>query len=264
MTATRAADDESATGGGRAMEDGASTYPLFESRVGEEPPRGRWAWLTTLALHGLAALAIVVVPLLAAEQLPPAATQVQAFFVAPQLAPPAPPPPPPAARASAVTRVAPPASSSFSAPVEMPQTLTAEPSLDTGLDGGVPGGVEGGVPGGVVGGVVGGIEAAPPPPQLVRVGGLVHEPRKIRDKAPVYPLIAKRARVQGVVILECVINTQGRVEGVKVLRGLPMLDEAAVDAVKQWVYTPTLVGGVPAEVVMTVTVNFVLRDAVLS
>ena len=72
------------------------------------------------------------------------------------------------------------------------------------------------------------------------------------------------ARVQGVVILECMINTQGRVEGVKVLRGIPTLDDAAIEAVKQWVYTPTLLGGVPVGVVMTVTVNFVLRDAALS
>ena len=249
------------------MDHGGVSHPLFESRVGEDQTGGRWAWPTTLALHGLVALAIVVVPLLAGEQLPPeASSQVRAFFVAPQIAPPPPPPPPPAARASAAPRVVPqPASGSFTAPVEIPDTLAPESSLDTGLEGGVPGGVEGGVPGGVVGGVVGGIEAAPlPPRQLVRVGGLVHEPRKIRDKAPVYPLIALRARVQGVVILECVINTQGRVEGVKVLRGLPMLDEAAVEAVKQWVYTPTLVGGMPADVVMTVTVNFVLRDAALS
>jgi protein TonB len=249
-----------------AMDHGGFAHPLFESRVGEGQPGGRWSWPATLLLHGLAALAIVVLPLLAAEQLPPeASSQVRAFFVAPQIAPAPPPPPPPAARSSAAPRVASRPTSSFTAPVDVPETLAVESSLDTGFEGGVPGGVEGGVPGGVVGGVVGGIEAAPPPPpQLVRVGGLVHEPRKIRDVAPAYPLIAKRARVQGVVILECVINTQGRVEGVKVLRGLPMLDEAAVDAVKQWVYTPTLVGGVPADVVMTVTVNFVLRDASLS
>ncbi len=124
----------------------------------------------------------------------------------------------------------------------------------------MPGGVEGGVPGGVVGGIVGGIEAAPPPPpQVVRVGGQVREPRKVRHVAPVYPRIALNAKVEGVVILECTISPQGRVERVQVLRGIPTLDEAAVDAVKQWAYTPTLVGGVPVAVVLTVTVNFVLH-----
>ena len=63
-------------------------------------------------------------------------------------------------------------------------------------------------------------------------------------------------RVQGVVILECTISPQGKVTDVKVLRGIPLLDQAAIDAVKQWVYTPTLLNGVPVPVIMTVTVNF--------
>jgi protein TonB len=122
--------------------------------------------------------------------------------------------------------------------------------------------VEGGVPGGVVGGVVGGLpaEAPPPPAPVVRVGGLIREPKKVRDAAPVYPSIALAARIQGIVILEATITPQGRVENVRVLRGVPALDEAAVEAVKQWTYTPTLIGGVPVGVIMTVTVNFVLRN----
>jgi protein TonB len=251
-----------------AMESGGSAHPLFESRVGEPEGRRAWAWPLTLSLHALAALAIIVVPLLSSEPLPPEATsQVRAFFVAPQVAPPPPPPPPPAAaRAAVAPRVTPPpAASGFTAPVDIPDTIVADSPLDTGLEGGVPGGVEGGVPGGVVGGVVGGIDAAPaPPPQVVRVGGVIREPKKVKDVAPVYPKIAMTARVQGVVILECVVSPQGRVENVKVLRSIPSLDDAAVDAVKQWVYTPTLLGGVPVGVVMTVTVNFVLRNAVLS
>jgi protein TonB len=119
------------------------------------------------------------------------------------------------------------------------------------------------VPGGVVGGVVGGIEEAapPPPPQVVRVGGVIREPKKVKDVAPVYPNIAMAAKIQGVVILECQLSPQGRVESVKVLRSVPTLDEPAVEAVRQWVYTPTLINGVPVSVVMTVTVNFVLRES---
>jgi protein TonB len=64
--------------------------------------------------------------------------------------------------------------------------------------------------------------------------------------------------VQGVVILECTIGSDGRITDVKVLRGIPLLDAAAVDAVKQWVYEPTLVNGVPARVIMTVTLKFTL------
>jgi TonB family protein len=95
--------------------------------------------------------------------------------------------------------------------------------------------------------------------QAVRIGGNVREPKRLKSVSPVYPPIAKQARVQGVVILECTISPQGRVSDVRVLRGIPLLDEAAVDAVKQWVYTPTLLDGVPVPVIMTVTVNFQLK-----
>jgi protein TonB len=144
----------------------------------------------------------------------------------------------------------------FVAPVEVPDQVRPERGLDLGLEGGVAGGVEGGVPGGVVGGVVGGLPDAPPPPQAVRVGGQIKEPKKLKNINPEYPDIAKQARVQGVVILECTISPQGKVTDVKVLRGIPLLDSAAVEAVKQWVYTPTLLNGVPVPVIMTVTVNF--------
>jgi len=99
---------------------------------------------------------------------------------------------------------------------------------------------------------------APPPAQVVHVGGEIKEPTKLKSVAPVYPEAAKQARVQGVVILECTISPRGDVVDVKVLRGIPLLDQAAVDAVRQWVYTPTLLNGVPVPVIMTVTVNFKL------
>jgi periplasmic protein TonB len=129
---------------------------------------------------------------------------------------------------------------------------------------GVPGGVEGGVPGGVVGGVVGGLPSAPPPPppppqQPVRVGGAIKQPTKLKDVRPVYPPIAQSARVSGVVIIEATIGADGRVKDAKVLRSIPLLDQAALDAVKQWQFTPTLLNGVPVPVIMTVTVNFTLQ-----
>jgi len=93
----------------------------------------------------------------------------------------------------------------------------------------------------------------------VRVGGDIQEPKKIKHVNPAYPETAKRARAQGMVILECNISTEGRVTDVKVLRGVPLLDQAAIDAVRQWVYTPTLLNGTPVPVVMTVTVNFRLN-----
>ena len=78
---------------------------------------------------------------------------------------------------------------------------------------------------------------------------------------PVYPDAAVVSRIEGVVVLECLISPQGRVAEVTVLRGVPLLEEAAVDAVRQWVYTPTLMDGVPVPVLMTVTVRFDLTNA---
>ena len=101
----------------------------------------------------------------------------------------------------------------------------------------------------------------PPSPPLapVRVGGTIKPPVKIYDVKPAYPPIAQSARVQGVVIIEATIGPDGRVKEAKVLRSIPLLDQAALDAVKQWQFTPTLLNGVPVPVIMTVTVNFTLQ-----
>ena len=99
-----------------------------------------------------------------------------------------------------------------------------------------------------------GIEMVP-----VRVAGEIKEPRKIKDVAPVYPPVAQAAGIQGVVILEVVIDTDGKVKDAQVLRPQPSLADAAVAAVRQWEYTPTLVNGVAVPVIMTVTVTFTVR-----
>jgi protein TonB len=182
----------------------------------------------------------------------------------------------------------------FVAPIETPPDLpdvpavgaeglpaaADDPGIPGGVVGGVPEGVEGGVSGGVEGGVVGGVEGgevggtlggqvggvvggegeeAPPKPSgPVRVGGKISEPRKLKNVPPVYPEVAKQARVQGTVVLEATIDPSGRVDDVRVLRGIPLLNDAAVDAVRKWVYSPTLLNGSPVPVIMTVTVNFTL------
>jgi len=216
----------------------------------------------SLALHAIALVLVVVVPMLTSGELPEPNGAVKAFFVEPAAAPPPPPPPPPPAPRAPTAPKTPPRpveeTPKFTAPVEVPEQVKPDAGIDLGVQGGVPGGVEGGVPGGVVGGVVGGLPDAPPPVQAVRVGGVIKEPKKLKHVPPNYPDIAKQARVQGVVILECTISPQGKVTDVKVLRGIPLLDAAAIDAVKQWVYTPTLLNGVPVPVIMTVTVNFKL------
>lgn len=245
----------------------------------------------SIGLHVVVLAAVIILPLLSWDTLPePAGTNIYAFFVEPAAAPPPPPPPPPPAPAKALMTPkakpkveAPKATPEFTAPVDVPQHIQPEQGSDVGSDAGVPagapegveGGVEGGVKGGVVGGVVGGVEggipepeATPPPPPPppptappvpkgpVRVGGQIKEPRKIRNVSPVYPEVAKQARVQGVVVLECVISPSGRVSDVRVVRGIPLLNDAAAEAVRGWSYSPTLLNGVPVPVIMTVTVNF--------
>ena len=106
---------------------------------------------------------------------------------------------------------------------------------------------------GLLGGVSGGV------PGAIRVGGSVRAPTQVNKVAPVYPAIAQSARVQGIVILEATIGVDGKVIDAKVLRSVPLLDQAAVDAVRQWEYTPTLLNGAPVPVIMTVTVTFNLH-----
>ena len=240
-----------------APETDVPSLPL--SGGGPKPAAGAFTGLASALLHAAALAAVVVVPLLTDDRLPDQAGQVEAFFASPiELTAPPPPPPPPSAARAAVRAARPVSAGGFVAPVEVPTDIVPEAALDLAFEGGLAGGVEGGVPGGVVGGIVGGLPDAPPPPPTgpVRVGLEVQEPRKLKHVPPVYPLVAAESRLEGVVILECLIDPRGRVVDVKLVRGLPLLDEAATDAVRQWVYTPTLINGVPTPVIMTVKVTF--------
>jgi protein TonB len=243
---------------------------LFQSLVLTEPEKHAGRAGATIAismvLHCLLVLAVAILPLLFYDALP-SQEALKAFFVAPlEVAPPPPPPPPPPAGARAVVRAAPriqtQAPQGFVAPIEVPSEIKPEEGLDLGVEGGVPGGVEGGVPGGVVGGVVGGLpsEAPPPPARVVRIGGQIKEPKKIREVKPVYPDLAVQSRVSALVILEAEVDTRGYVRAVKVLRGHPLFDEAATEAVKQWRYQPLLLNGEPTGFVLTVTINFNLQQ----
>jgi len=255
----------------RAIETGAPSFePDLEIHMLDElvsdvrRRRGPLGTAVSVLVHLALVVAVIAVPLLLDTPLPEASGAVQAFFAAPlELAPPPPPPPPaPAARPAVEARTPPTErANGFVAPIETPADISPEAGMDFGIEGGVAGGVEGGVPGGVVGGVIGGLPEAPPPPALppVRVGGNIKEPTKLKAVPPVYPDAAVEARLEGVVILECLISPQGRVAEINVLRGVPLLEEAAIDAVRQWIYTPTLMDGVPVPVLMTVTVRFDLK-----
>jgi protein TonB len=211
----------------------------------------------SIAVHLVVLGALVLVPVLSSSDLPEPATGVRAFLVEPPSVA-APPPPPPPAPAAAATRPAPQPSAapSFVAPVETPDGIAPEADSDLGIEGGAPGGVEGGVEGGVVGGIIGGLPSAPAPTAPLRVGGQVKEPTKLKHVVPEYPNLALQARVKGTVVVEALIGPDGRVNDVTVLQGIPMLQEAAVKAVRQWVYTPTLLNGIPVPVIMTITLRF--------
>jgi protein TonB len=118
-------------------------------------------------------------------------------------------------------------------------------------------------------GLVPGVEysAAPPSPPPasvaaqvpVRAGVDIKRPAKVKDAVPIYPATARAARVEGIVIVEATIGPDGKVQDARILRSIRWLDDAALDAVRQWEYTPTLLNGTPIAIVMTVTVNFRLQ-----
>ena len=99
----------------------------------------------------------------------------------------------------------------------------------------------------------------PRPEPVRRVGGDLVAPKKTHHVAPVYPALALAARQAGHVILEAVISEEGTVRDVRVLRSIPLLDQAAIDAVRQWRFSPTMLGGRPVPIAMTVTVTFQLN-----
>ena len=250
---------------------------MFESV--NPPARSRRQQIVTLtasiAAHVAIVGALLILPLLYFSDQLPEPPDMLAFVVASAPPPPPPPPPPPAAAPQKPQPVKPkaaptptprPAAAPTPAPVVAPSEITAPAPLPD-----VPvrelAGIEGGVVGGIVGGVVGGVmPTAPPPPpppppppapaKPVRVGGDIAEPRLVHRVNPEYPSIAISARKEGVVILEATVGADGTVDQVKVLRSEPLLNKAAVDAVKQWRYAPLQLNGQAHPFILTVTVSF--------
>lgn len=213
-------------------------------------------WYTvpvSLALHAIGVLTAVVVPLMATGALPVPYDDVVFVPVVPAPLP----SPPPVHRADVPKSPV----NHDAAPVVTPDTITMEPEWP--FETSVPDAI--GIHDlGIFEGKSALVELAPPAPPIkietpVPVGGQIRPPEKIRDVAPIYPPIAQAARAQGVVIIEAVIGVDGRVQDARALRSAPLLDEAALAAVRQWVYTPTRLNGQPVAVVMTVTVRFQLQ-----
>lgn len=213
-------------------------------------------WYTlplSLISHSAIVVVIVALPILAPVVLPLIAEDMDGFVM---ISVPKPPPLPALKPVTATPVVNPNA-----APIVAPSAITKETGLEAGFENTAASIVDGGIVGEITHGLVEpDLPAAPPPVQQpLRVGSSVRQPVKVRDVAPVYPQIAQAARVQGIVILEATIGPDGRVTNARVLRSVPLLDQAALEAVRQWEYTPTLLNGAPVPVIMSVTVQFTLR-----
>jgi protein TonB len=255
---------------------------MFEQTFVEGTGKTNKSWTVMVSFIGQIVLitVAVILPLIYTEVLP--ATTLQSFLVAPP--PPPPPPPPPAAAPPVkVVKVIPRQfdAGKLMAPKSVPKEIAVikedelpPPSSGVaGVVGGVGSGVAGGTVGGVLGGIIGGIPtAAPPPPppppavkneaplQRIKVCGNVQSAMIIRKTPPVYPQLAKSARVSGVVHLAAVISKDGTIQELHSLGGPALLIQAAMDAVKTWVYRPTMLNGEAVQVETTIDVNFTLNQ----
>jgi len=247
---------------------------MFEDLVESSPVPKKtnkpWTIVVSTLLQVTLLGVLILVPLIYTEALPK--TMLTTLLVAPP--PPPPPPPPPAA--TPVKVVKPVArlmqAGKLMAPRAIPKEVNIIKEQDmppdmgaVGVVGGVPGGVPGGQAGGVLGGIIGGVGSNQPPPpkeapKRIRVGGQVQTAKLVNKVTPVYPPLAKQARIQGTVRLQAVIAKDGSVVELQVLSGHPLLVQAALDAVRQWRYHPTLLNGEPVEVVTTVDVIFTLSS----
>lgn len=250
---------------------------LDESLIGSGDRQARnRKWLImpiSLLVHALAIAALVVVPLLFVGNQLPGTKVTNILIMAPPLPLPPPPPPPPLGRrrdssapktAAEKKEIEPPIfAGRLIAPIEVPLTIEEDDS-DLGIEGGVPegvpGGVEGGVEGGVIGGVLGGVLGGTlASDQPVFVSGR-HVPKLIKEVKPEFPQEAFAARLQAMVIVEAVTDIYGRVSRARIISGHRVFNEAALAAVRQWLYEPYIVDGIPRPIYFTVTITFGLTS----
>ena len=224
-------------------------------------PRNPWAAIGSLVFMSVLLLALIVIPLFHTDPLPKRETLTMLYLQ-----------PPSAAGSNAMKFQAPkpastytPTSTGITAPVHKTQEAPPPPVATTGgVTGGVPGGMVGGVPGGVLSEMLSSTRSVPvlakspepTPVKRMRIASRVAEANLIHDVAPQYPPEAGRARIEGTVVLMAVIGTDGSVKDVRVESGLPILAQAAIDAVKQWRYKPYMIDGEPVEVDSRITINF--------
>jgi protein TonB len=235
-------------------------FDLYTGNVRHLPRNAALPILVSTSVQGTALAVIALVSFLVATRELPAVPDVLAFVA--ELPAAAPPPPPPPPRVAQAAPQAPPPNP-MAAPLEAPTEIAPEPVAVRVAD---VAGVEGGVVSGVVGSVPALVEAPPPPPpppvshDPVRIGGQVSAPALVKRVEPVYPAIAQLAAIDGIVILDAIVDEHGRVQSLKVLRGHPLLAKAATEAVEQWEYEPLKLNGTPTAFELTVSLWFHFDD----
>jgi len=240
---------------------------MFEQTFvdGGQTKRG-WSVFISFAGQILVLLVLALIPLIYTDVLPKA--QLTSFLTAP----PPPPPPPPPPVVVKVVKIAPKQfdAGRLMAPREIPKQVAIiqeeiAPTVSAGVSGGIPSGL------GAIGGLGSISVAAPPPPpppevkqaqvtKQIRVGGNVQAANLIKKITPVYPALAKSARIQGTVRFTAIIGKDGTIQNLQLVSGHPMLVQSATEAVKQWIYKPTLLNDEPVEVITQIDVNFTLSQ----
>ena len=234
---------------------------LLESTVEKKKTNKGWSVILSGVVQAIILAILILIPLIYTEALPKA--MLSTLLIAPPPPPPPPPPPQPVKTIiKPVARLI--QSGKLTAPRAIPKEVAifkeAELPPDIITNTGAAGGVFGGIPGGNITSSAG---LAPPPPkptapQRIKQGGNVTAAAIITQTRPVYPPLARQARIQGNVILHAIIDKDGRVAQLEVISGHPLLVQSALDAVKQWRYKPTLLNGDPVEVDTTITVTFTM------
>lgn len=229
---------------------------LLDKVIGHRKPKDT---AISIGLHMAVVAAILLAPMVFAQRLVMAKAETT-FLTAPLL-PYAPPPPMGSARAMTKTSLATP---KLTAPVSIPKAISqsasvseaAAPEVASGMAG-----VNGGLPDGILGGILGGMGAGPAVPEIgqvgaLRVGGQVQRPELVYNPEPEYPKDAKKAKVQGDVKVDAIVDKDGNVVQVHAISGPSLLVDAAVRAVSQWKYQPTYLNGKPYPLELIVDVNF--------
>lgn len=249
---------------------------MFQQSFSEATARTNRGWtvLVSSALQIALVSAISLVPLLRPEILPK--TLLQTMLTVPPTPPP-PPPPPALTQAAHLPRAVPRPfnSTGLFEPATVPDKVAILSDAELPVDSsGVPGGLQGGVPGGtgtsadsLFKSLQARSEPRPPvvkaePPAVIprlQVGGQVQAGKLIYGPKPLYPPLALRTRTEGTVQLTAVIGRDGTVQNLSVVSGHPLFVQAALEAVRQWRYAPTLLNGDPVEVVSPITVTFSLN-----